>query len=52
MKTEAKPDALTQRRLVQEVQLGVEGLDLGVFLLDDADDEVQQCLLTVCGFGV
>lgn len=43
---------LTQRRLVQEVQLGVEGLDLRVFLLDDADDEVQQRLLTVCRFGV
>ncbi len=43
---------LTQRRLVQEVQLCVEGLDLGVFLLDDADDKVQQRLLSVSRFGV
>lgn len=43
---------LTQRRFVQEVQLCVEGADLGIFLLDDADDEVQQRLLPVRRFGV
>lgn len=43
---------LTQRRFVQEVQLCVEGPDLGIFLLDDADDEVQQRLLPVRRFGV
>lgn len=46
------PDVLTECRLVQEVQLCVEGLELRVLLLDDADDEVQQRLLSVCGFGV
>lgn len=43
---------LTQCRLAQEVQLGVEVADLGILLLDDADDEVQQRPLSVCRFGV
>lgn len=51
-KKKKKPSLLTQRRFVQEVQLCVEGPDLGIFLLDDADDEVQQRLLPVRRFGV
>lgn len=41
----------THRRLVQEVQLRVEALELWVFLLDDADDEVKQRLCAICRFG-
>ena len=41
----------THGGFVQEVQLGVEALDFWVFLLDDADDEVQQRLLAVRGFS-
>lgn len=43
---------LTERRLVQEVQLRVEVLHLGIFLLYDADDVVQQRLLPVRRLGV
>lgn len=43
---------LTKCCLVQKVEFCVEGLELGVFVLDDADDEVQQRLFTVCRFGV
>lgn len=43
---------LTQRRLVQEVQLRVEVVDVWIFLLDDICDEVQQRLFPVGRFGV
>lgn len=45
-------DVLTKCRLIQEVQLCGEGLQLWVSLLDDVDDEVHQCLFSVCRFGV
>lgn len=41
-----------QSSLVQEVQLTVEGLELGVFLLDDVHYEVKQSLSPVCGLSV
>lgn len=44
--------AYTKCCFVQEVQLWVEALQLRVFLLDDADNEVQQRLSAVGGFGV
>lgn len=43
---------LTKCCLVQKVEFSVEGLELRVFVLDDVDNEVKQCLFTVCGFGV
>lgn len=43
---------LTERRLVQEVELRVEVLHLGIFLLYDADDVVQQRLFPVRRLGV
>lgn len=43
---------LTQRRLVQEVQLRVEVVDVWIFLLDDVCNEVQQRLFPVGRFGV
>lgn len=41
-----------QSSLVHEMQLAVEGLELRVFLLDDAHYEVQQSLFPVCGLSV
>lgn len=43
---------LTERSLVQEVELGVEALQLRVSVLDGAHDEVQQRLPAVRGLGV
>lgn len=43
---------LTERSLVQEVELGVEVLQLRVSVLDGAHDEVQQRLPAVRGLGV
>lgn len=43
---------LTQRRLVQEVQLRVEVVHVWVPVLDDIGDEVQQRLFPVGRFSV
>lgn len=43
---------LTQRSLVQEVQLRVEVVDVWVSLLDDIGDEVQQRLFPVGRFSI
>lgn len=43
---------LTQRRLVQEVELRVEVVHIRIFFLDDVGDEVQQRLFPVGRFGV
>lgn len=42
----------TQSSLVDEAQLGVEGGQLGVFLLHHVSDEVQQSLRTICGLCI
>lgn len=42
---------ITKRCLVQEMQLRVKWLQVRVLLPDELNDEVQQCLLPVCGFG-